>query len=64
MDQKNHKGFKELEKIFWVRTWNAHKKFNILGKILIFPPMLIIIAFAHYAFAAMHNTTILFQKKV
>jgi len=45
-------GLKEL--VFWKRTYTMHEKYNILGKILVFPPTLLLIAIFHYAFAMMH----------
>ena len=39
---------------FWKRTWLMHKKFNWGGKILIFPPSLILISIGHYCFTLMH----------
>jgi len=42
------------EKNFWKRTWKMHKRFSILGKIIIFPLFLFIIVLGHFGFAAMH----------
>ena len=39
---------------FWKRTWEMHKRFNWLGKILIFPGSIILIAIGHYCFTLMH----------